>query len=80
MNAEIATPAKTHMKTVATVPVRVAKMLAIAPARIPTAMRRSLFTFQEGTAAMPVIAVHMADSLEKSRAQKSDLSLTEPLT
>jgi len=33
--AAIATPAKAHMMIAATVPWRVAKMLAIAPARIP---------------------------------------------
>ena len=57
--AAIADPAKIHIRTVAAVPVRVLKMMAIVPASIPTvprAMRRSLSTLQERTTAMPVTA------------------------
>jgi hypothetical protein len=52
MKATIASPAKTHMRIIAAVPVRVPKMMAIVPA--PKATRRSLSTFQEGTTAVPV--------------------------
>ena len=68
MKAAIASPAKTHIRTVAAVPVRVLKMMAIVPSQYPhgtQAMRRSLSTFQERTTAMPVIAVNMADRLDK---------------
>ena len=61
--AAIAVPAKIHIKTAATVPGRVAKMRRSPRPKSPRAMRRSLFTFQEGTTAMPVVAGYVADRL-----------------
>jgi len=75
MKAAIASPAKTHVRTVAAVPVRVLKMTAIVPASIPTvpsAMTRSLSTFQERTTAMPVTAGYVADRLKNSHVNDQE--------